>query len=128
MDMDSFSKWYNIDNNIKNKLSKLELMEAFNYAIKKGLIDVIEFIYVWHNIEYNLTEVLNSISLKIDSNDNILNIVTSNVLNDKANSDEMKLTKGLAKLAQLNKYSKMRYANKCFYYIFNSKYKSKFYS
>ncbi len=140
MDITSYSQYYSFDHLIeqldKNKLNldsllKLNIKELFNLAIKHGLTDLVEYLYVCHNLEYEVSE-LYEITTKIESDDSGIGV--ANVYAPGANSGlnlqyfsphDINIQKSINKLTTLRKYSTMRSSNKKFYYKFNPKHKDK---
>ena len=106
----------------------MNVKEIFKYAVTNGLVDLVEYIYVWHNIEYELDELTNQIQERIESITD--NLYVTNVYDHSANSglnlqymniDDINLQKSIKKLYSLRKYSIMKSKNKKFYYKFNIK-------
>ncbi len=135
--VDEYSKHYDFEE-LNQKLKKNNTLDVldkdiniiFKHAIQFGLLDLIEYIYVWHNLEYELEEVTSKFTTNLSLTDLDLKSVdifdrgASNgmQLNYYSNKD-IYLQKSINKLYSMRKYSKMRSANKKFYYKFNPKYK-----
>lgn len=114
----------------------LDINEIFNLAIKYGIVDLIIYIYVNYNIEYELSNLLIEINNIIPENYNQINLeekiiydagANNSLRLDYMNKEHIQLLKSIKILNSLRKYSKMRSSNKKFYYKFNQKYRYKFY-
>ncbi len=107
--------------------------DLFDIAVKKGLVELVEYLYIWHNIEYELDEIMDRIKPSIFSDNKEF---SNAVVNDISAKDSLKIEyfsknestrlKSIHRLLELKKYSNMRYSNKKFFYKFNPKYRSNF--
>lgn len=109
--------------------------DLFDIAVKKGLVELVEYLYIWHNVEYDLDEVMDKIRTNISSSDNKDEDSSNSVVNHTSAKDTLKIEyfskksirlKSVNRLLELKKYSRMRYSNKKFFYKFNPKYRSNF--
>lgn len=134
MDIDNYSTYYsfhNIEeeyNTIKNKTIK----EIFAYAYKKGLVDLVEYLYIWHGIEYEYDAM--KTHDKIEGKcDDLMSIVYDNGAShglkyECFSKNETNVLKSIRTLYKLRKYSKMKTKNKKYYFTFNTKYTLQYYN
>jgi hypothetical protein len=109
-----------------------DVEKIFRLAIRNGLTDVVEYIYIWHGVEYCLDELLSrDKKLCSDASEPAVPVYhdagASSELNLQFwNASDKKLKKSADTLIALRKYSEMRCRDKKFYYTFKSKYRYKF--
>jgi hypothetical protein len=139
-DINHFSNYYSVDelmeelkkNNIElEELLKLDIKDIFDISIKKGILDLVEYLYVWYDVEYELCELLNITNININGDISESNSTT--VLYDSGaksglkleyfNKESYNVQKSIQKLTSLRKYSSMTTNNKKFYYKFKPKYR-----
>lgn len=143
INIDDFSLKYSLDdlmenlkyNNLDLSILSIDVNNLFQVAIKFGLIDLIEYLYVWHNVEYEFINLISNIHINLENYSKNFNI-TETIIYDNGANDGLKLNylsksdqlmqKSINKLVELRKYSKMKSSNKKFYYKFNPKHINKF--
>jgi hypothetical protein len=143
MDIIHYSKYYSYEelneriNNINLTIdifNKLNCNQLFDIAIKNGIIDLAEYLYINCDIEYELSELLNmnTKTFITETQINELSIpqYTSTGGNNGIKLDisgcDKRINIIISKLIKLRKYSIMRSYNKKFYYKFNKKYIDRF--
>lgn len=143
MDIKDFSLKYSLDdlkdllefNNLDISILSIEPNELFQIAIKFGLVDLIEYLYVWNNVEYEFINLINGIQTNLNPYLKTFDLSQTIIYDGEANSgikldylskSDIQIQKSIQKLIELRKYSKMTSSNKKFYYKFNSKHLAKF--
>jgi hypothetical protein len=111
----------------------MDLEKIFRVAVQNGLADLVEYIYVWHGVEYSLDELFSDHGEKFRSDmaessvPALYDAGASSELNLQFwNSDDQKRNRSAKTLISLRKYSEMRCREKKFYYRFKPKYRYKF--
>ncbi len=143
--INSYSNYYSLDDlnqqlgkyNIQlDSLVRLNIKEIFKTAVKYGIVDLVEYLYVFHNVEYEISELNEIIPLsRIDSVDTGLGVTSIYAPGANAglnlqyySANDINVQKSINKLNGLRKYSNMRSSNKKFYYKFNPKYREKIFA
>lgn len=140
---DKYNKYYSLkklinDMEKKNidfhKLNLLELNDLFILGIKNGLVDLVEYLYVFDGYEYELGELIEFTNVNISTNQYSNTLMNVIVYDQGANSglklqyldkSNQQMQKSINKLIDLKKFSKYRSKKKKYYYKFNSKYINK---
>lgn len=143
MDIIHYSQYYSYEE-LYEKISNINLTidifnkfnnnQLFDIAIKNGIIDLAEYLYIHCDIEYELSELLNISTVtfikETKLNEESIPQYTSTGGNNGIKLDisgcDKRINIIISKLIKLRKYSTMRSNNKKFYYKFNKKYIDKF--
>ncbi len=139
-DLEKYSLYYSLNeliielgkNNLElEKIIQLNLKELFNLSVEYCLLDLIEYLYVFEGIEYELNDLIEKSNPNITSSSNA-SYVSEVVIYDYSakegininylDKSNMKIQKSIKKIVGLKKYSKLTSKNKKFYYKFNPKY------
>lgn len=140
-DIADFASRYSLDELCDNlqqhdttidQLTHWTVEEAFQFAVQKGLVDVVEYLYVWHEVTYELIQT----SMQILDPDQPPPPDQEVVVHDPSAPHGLKLNvlskqdiwreRSMQKLYALRRYSSMKTYDKKFYYQFKTKYRYKF--
>lgn len=115
-------------------LDFLELNNLFILGVENGLVDLVEYLYIFKGCEYELGELLSlnsTLTTSYEETNTLLNVI---VHDSGANSGlnlqyldnhNKQIQKSISKLVNLRRYSKLRIQNKKYYYKFNVKHINK---
>ncbi len=122
---------YMQDNEIVEEFEKIKdkPIDLFNFSVKYGIIEIVQFMYEKLEIEYDHSLILGFDSVLATTNSHIAAPIKTDSTNDKCSIQVWdKFSKGrnicIAYLVKMMRYSKHRSINKKFYYKFNKKYQN----
>ncbi len=139
-DLNHYSIYYSLDNlydelrkqNIDiDQIKRLDNNKIFKLAVEYGFIDVAEYLFVHHGIEFEINDLTKGLQTTIKSHSICMNAfetpVTGNGANDGLTLRFMNLTDYrknavIDKLLYLRKYSILYSRNCKFWYKFNKKF------
>jgi hypothetical protein len=140
IDYQHYSQYYDIElllNKLKyndiNIDNIIDIYELFKYSVIYGLDDLAEYLYIFHEIKYEINELLewvdspmlasNNLNSNEDKSDCCLSGIMSGSSGLKISIVDEKAMNGhcvLSRLTKLRKYSLYESKNKKFYYRFNA--------